>query len=407
MKKNLKEVLACVVKMILLICAALSLYISITSFLKIINETEPLQKQEEIGQLIAEEYLTSISQGNRPNTEIGNVEPVTDLDYEDNKLYKWFTESNAQGRLDAILEIPAISLRQSIFSGTAQQIEHDLANWLMVTARADFELGKTRYCIYAHNPLDKSLQISKAQTELKVGDYLIMTTDEHVYFYTISDIFGEYREKCTEEIVNNEDIGPECLYIFTCGRNEWQNKNLVIEAKIYQQYSLEDWIKNQDNYITEYKSHMQETEKPALLETTMQVKKDENMLMVDITDNNGNNIASGFSIGVFDENGYLVGSKLYEYKGTTVSVPIPEQEGLFYIGAYEAPDGYEKPEDKTITITEEQQIITIENMTQTSLPEETKTFQRDMTIVCICISAVLSTMAIIMIVTSVFRKRAR
>lgn len=233
--------------------------ISVTALLLYFKpfEKNELQQQEIYSEDLANEYLDIISTltpEELANLNNQNLEELIleKLNYEDNKLYGNMKESWAQGKIDCIIEIPEIQFRQCVFTGTQKQIEHDLGIWLAVTAQSGYTLGETRYCIYMHNPTNQSIQISKAQNNLKQNDYLVITKGTDVYLYRIESLTGENRFEAAKAYVENENIGPEKLYLFTCARDQWQGKSLMINATLYQKFHISNWQENKAKILKEY-----------------------------------------------------------------------------------------------------------------------------------------------------------
>ena len=332
------------------------------------QETKEMEEQEKISQLIAEEYLINVAQKEEPKVEeTAPSEPIesmpSDLDYDDNYIYKNLPESNAWGYVDSVLEIPALELRQTVFSGTPQQIEHDLSCWLTVTGRSDYILGATHYCIYAHNPTNKTVRISYAQEKLKPDDYILLTQKGNVFFYRVNNVFSEWRQKCSDIYVNNMEIDSTMLYIFTCGRGEWQYKNVVIEAKLVDTYSVTDWMENKDKYITEYKNMLNPVEvvKPKE-KMVLSLESKNERINVSLTTNNFQTV-NNCSIGVFDEDGYLVkiDGNPFKYDGGLLTLPkLPN--GKYCIGVYENHSEYLNPQEYSVEIDTKQYIKNIETV---------------------------------------------
>jgi sortase (surface protein transpeptidase) len=330
-------------RIILLFIIIILFCISIFSILYYFsNETEDIENQELISELVAEEYLIYVSQQSSEGTN-QDVEPTvptdsSDLDYTDNEIYSHFEESDAWGYIDCVLEIPAIDLRQSVFTGTPEQIQHDLKRWLSVTARSDYILGDTHYCIYMHNARNKSIKISYAQEKLREKDYMIVTKQNHVYLYQVTGVFGEWRNKCTDNYVNNMTVDNKKLYIFTCGRGEWQGKNLVIEGTVHAVYDTSDWVTNKDQYINEYKKDIGVIIEDPVVEKeqlVMNIETRDQSLIVSLHDENYANV-SNCTVGICDVDGYLVEGveNPIPYNGSAIVIPnLPK--GEYYIGVYE------------------------------------------------------------------------
>lgn len=308
------------------------------------SETRDMEQQELLSQQMADEYLLSLTERNFETPEDDeDVLPIIpeneELDYEDNRLFGYHTEDEAVGKLDCILEIPAIEFRQSIYTGTPSQIRSNLSKWMAVTCRADYVLGSTAYCIYLHNPTNKSIRISYAQETLVPGDYLIITQENTVYLYEMTNMFPEWREICTSKYADNKALDSSLLYIFTCARGEWQGRNLVIEGKLYNTYELSDWQQNQDMYIAEYKGQYKPIQTITKESLKLNITNEEEKIKVSLT-RPDNCQALHCSIGLFDNEGYLI-DEAYPYDGYPMLLDLPL--GEYIIGVYKNETEYESP----------------------------------------------------------------
>jgi sortase (surface protein transpeptidase) len=381
-------ILLCLLAMLLMICFR--------------NDTSEIESQEKVSRLIAEEYLIYVSQqenaDNQEDTDADQV-PASDFDYQDNHIYSRYDESYAWGHVDCVLEIPALDLRQSIFSGTVEQIEHDLKHWLPVTARANYMLGSSHYCIYIHNPTDKSIRISYAQELLKTTDYMVVTQGNTVYFYEITAIFPEWRNKCTEEYVNNMNIPSDKMYIFTCGRGEWQGRNIVIEGTVHNVYNAKDWNENKDHYVAEYKkdiAHL-DVDEPAVQEQLfMSTNIKNNSLYVAIYNKNYISV-NDCTIAILDTDGHLIENiqNPIEYQGAEILIPqLPS--GEYYIGVYENNTEYLDPLPCKITIDKnlhvEDVVVVDDSDTRNDRQSET---MRKISIISLSVSIIFGTIIIV------------
>lgn len=374
------------------------------------SQTDEMQSQENISELAAEKYLIDIKKEYLNN----NVEPSTpeqdttsptdqesDFDYNDNKIYSYFNESYAQGHVDCVIEIPAIDLRQSVFTGDADQIKHDLSHWLPVTARTDYVLGDTHYCIYMHNPRNKSIKISMAQDNLHVGDYMVITQKNNVYFYAVTGVFSEWRDKCSENYVNNDATGVEKLYIFTCARNEWQGKNLVIEGTMISTYSLTEWEQNKESYVTNYKKQNADITIPSveIPRTKLQLDLQTNGNVLQAIVSTDSFSIAHCKIGIFNYDGYLLGEEyLLQYDGGTIQLPQLE-EGQYYVGIYECPENSYSDSSYLINVNKSAQITysTNEDINETET-KQVKMLQI-ISICCLSLSFVFIVFTIIKLVS--------
>jgi sortase (surface protein transpeptidase) len=359
-----KQIIKKILPIVIIMCIAATMFVSIFKHFE--SESQEVQSQEQISDRLAEEYLINIKQQeeSQPSETIPNEEEPSlpsDLEYDDNEIYSYFDESYAHGKIDCVLEIPSIDLRQSVFTGTVEQIEHDLSRWLPVTARTDYILGSTHYCIYMHNPRDKSIQISKAQECMKIDDYMIVTKEQYVYFYRVSNIFAEWRNKCSDMYVNNMATSADKLYIFTCGRGEWQGRNLVIEGTIYDVYKTSEWINKKDEIIAQYKTH--------LIDEPIVEPENKGALLLDLQASKNNIIATlkspnftqvdGCLIGIVNEDGQAINGfeKPLECKNGEVTFQNL-QDGTYYIGVYDNNTEFADPLPYKVTVGTNQITIT-------------------------------------------------
>lgn len=292
------------------------------------SETQEMEDQEIAGSLMADEYLLSISEGTFTTITEDPTSNIDEFDYEDNEIFGSYSEDKAVGKLDCVLEIPAIELRQSVFTGTPQQIKTNLNRWLAVTGRSDYILGSTHYCVYMHNPTNKSIRISYAQETLVPGDYIVVTQEDTVFFYEMTRMFPEWRQTCTKAYTDNMALDSSWLYIFTCARREWQGRNLVIEGKLYNTYSLEDWTQNKDTYIAEYEGQYDRKDVSDML-LNMNITNEGNQLKVSVR-RPDNTHALHCSVGLFDNEGYVVGDE-YAYTGEPLYLDLPTGEYIIGI----------------------------------------------------------------------------
>ena len=333
------------------------------------NETKELEEQEQIGSALADEYLLSISESNLTLSEEETPILLEDeFEYEDNEIFGSYSEANAVGSLDCVLEIPAIELRQSVFTGTPSQIRRNLSKWLAVTGRSDYILGSTHYCIYMHNPTNKSIRISYAQETLVPGDYIVITKDNTVFFYEMTRMFPEWRQTCTKTYTDNMAISSDWVYIFTCARGEWQGRNLVIEGRLYNTYALSDWQENSLQYIAEYEGQYEEK------------TVDDMLLMMDITEENGDiqvtvrrpdgTHALHCAVGLFNNEGYVVGEE-YPYTGSPLKLNLAE--GQYIIGVSSNNTQYGTPMPYQINLTKQKADISTIDQVETNNEENGKT----------------------------------
>ena len=316
-------------------------------------------QNENLGEKFAEEYLMQLEE---QTITIQETEPQkepepSDLDYADHTIDE---NSHVVGYVDAVLEIPAIQFRQSILSGTQEEIDVNLENWLSVAARPNYKIGSTHYCIYIHSTSTSDITISQAQYKVGIDDYAILTSKDNVYLYQFVDVYPEWRDICTTEIVDNMTLPSDELYIFTCGHGEWTGKNTVLKAKLYKKYQRGNWENNKDIYIDDYKEMIEKQKE----EKAEPIRKKE--LSLDVkTETFGGTEASvvvsiqnkeyvDCSIALTDKDGYLVPGmeNPRKYEGEPMRFSNLT-EGEYYLGVYTCDERYNKPAPYKLTISKQ------------------------------------------------------
>lgn len=287
-----------------------------------------------------------------------------------------FTPDYAMGSIDCVLEIPSINLRRGVYTGTQEEINHDLDIWMAVTARADYELGKTHYVIYGHNYPVEELSFNRL-TEVRPPDYFTLSANEGVYFYEVTEFFADWRENVTANIVDNFSLPKDSCYILSCGRNEYRYKDVVVVGRLLEIYDTVYWAEHKSEIISEFKNdgaYIEALEKAeALKKGTAEQDVKEKLLLVtntldpkDITvsvlyPNSGDDgFAEGVTIGVFDQDGFIVLDEneeqlLWEQKSEIHHIRhLPP--GEYVIGIYKMDEEnevfFDIPEDLVLTISE-------------------------------------------------------
>lgn len=354
------------------------------------SETQEMENQEIMGSVLADEYLLSVSESNI-NSSIGiedsPMEGMDDFEYEDNEVFGSYSEANAVGTLDCVLEIPAIELRQSVFTGTPSQIQRNLSRWLAVTGRSDYILGSTHYCVYMHNPTNKSIRISYAQETLVPGDYIVVTKDNTVFFYEMTRMFPEWRQTCTKSYTDNMALSSDLLYIFTCARGEWQGRNLVIEGQLYNTYTLADWQANKELYIAEYQGQYKEKDLSDML-LSMEVTNQNGQIQVTVK-RPDNTHALHCSIGIFDNDGYV--KEEYSYTGSPVLLDLPEGEYIIGISTNNTEYGTPTP----YKINYSKKTTTIDTIDQ--IEEDLESTGQSMMAIACCFLGLFSLMYVVLL----------
>lgn len=142
-----------------------------------------------------------------------------------------YTPDYAIGSIQCVLDIPSVKIRRGVYGGSWEAIEHDLAIWMLVSARPDYKLGMTHYCIYGHNHPVEDLSFNRIK-EVKEGDFFTLTSKTGIFTYRVTRIFADSKENVTDEYVDNFSLTADNAYIITCGRGEFDNLDLVVEGSL-------------------------------------------------------------------------------------------------------------------------------------------------------------------------------
>lgn len=192
------------------------------------SNREAFQRQE-IEQSLADSYLEELYGEKDSSAELEKNEE----EWEDNVWYVrdgiHYTPDYAKGFLECVLEIPSVKIRRGVYSGTWEEIQHNLDIWMVTAARPDYELGKTHYCIYGHNHTVQNLSFNRLK-DVKKGELFKLTCEKGIFIYEVSEIFAWWREEVTEKLVDNFNLSANECYIITCGRGENRYKDLVVKG---------------------------------------------------------------------------------------------------------------------------------------------------------------------------------
>ena len=152
-----------------------------------------------------------------------------------------YTPDYAAGHLDCVLEIPKIKMRRGVYTGTASEIQHDLDIWMTTTAHTDYVLGETHYCIYGHNSPTQSLSFNDLK-HVGVGDIFLLTTEDYVYLYDVTDFYPQWRELVKKDITDNFSLPTDKCFIITCGRDQYRYKDIIVEGTLREKYTIDEWF---------------------------------------------------------------------------------------------------------------------------------------------------------------------
>ena len=164
-----------------------------------------------------------------------------------------YTPEYAVGRIDCVLEIPCISLRRCVYTGTDEEIMADLDMWFTVSASGALVPGETHYAIFGHNHTVQNLSFNRL-AEVSVGDYFTLTRDSEVYIYLVTDMFAAERGAGRAAYAYNDALDPSLCYIFTCGRDymllngvSTRYKDLIVEGTLWRVVPASVWMGEEEN----------------------------------------------------------------------------------------------------------------------------------------------------------------
>lgn len=129
-----------------------------------------------------------------------------------------FTPDYAVGDLACVLEYPGVGIRRGVYTGTWDELYHDLDMWMVTMARPDMIPGQTHLAIYGHNHTSQNLSFNNLN-KARVGDRFYLYAESGVYTYEVTDIFADGRDDTTYRYVDDFTIGTDICYIITCGRD--------------------------------------------------------------------------------------------------------------------------------------------------------------------------------------------
>lgn len=307
------------------------------------------QKEEE---RVAESYIKNISVNTQEAEEETTLEdPQTGaFDYTDDTYFireeTAYTPDYAKGHIDCVLEIPKIRLRRGVYTGTAEEIQHDLDVWMTVAASPGYQLGKTHYVIYGHNAPAQDLSFNRL-ADLEAGDYFVLTTSSGVYLYDVTKVYAEWRTNVTYDIAENYDLPADSCYIITCGRDEYRYRDLVVLGALREVYAYDEWQRIRD---TIGKADVLEKEKTP--EAVLSGEVIDGSLSLSVTLPDGSPV-SGISCALADKDGIFIEgrSAVTNEDGVAVMPLMGLPEGTYVAGtvSWEREEA-SPPKDVTVTV---------------------------------------------------------
>ncbi len=280
-----------------------------------------------------------------------------------------YTPDYAKGTLDCVLEIPSISLKRGVYTGTRWEIEYDLSIWMTTAASPDLKLGETHYAIYGHNHLAQDLSFNRLK-DVRIGDSFTLTKEGEVYHYLVSDILAEWRSTGRKRYALDMNQDPSLCYIFTGGRDHWlrdgrstRYKDYIVVGKLQGKYTASEWADRKktdsgpaEQTVTFVSRNLLKT----ILEVTAETDGQGARVTVSITDKGGRLIQEA-ALSLLNEDGNEVYSWI---QGENPEV-IPINEGIWVAAVTSLPENYEEPPGKEIQVSASMtKVITIGEETE-------------------------------------------
>ena len=277
--------------------------------------------RQEIEESIAITYIQDLKNGNPEATvEYEDVTtesvvtesyatPRTEREFDDvNYPYfngRHYTPDYATGEIMGVLEVPSIQLRRGIYTGTWEDIVHDLDAWMTVQARPDYVLGETHFAIYGHNSVTQDLSFNRLRY-VQIGEYFTITSGDKVYYYEATDFFADWRECVTAYYVDNFNLPSDKCYLITCGRDEYRWRDIVLVGTLQKVYDLDEWDAGEMHFYDVVKTE----------HTTVGIRNEKAEAKLDITSGNGtirvtvrdknDTPLEGITVGFYDFDGMVL-----------------------------------------------------------------------------------------------------
>ena len=259
-----------------------------------------------------------------------------------------YTPDFARGKLACVLEIPSISLKRGVYSGSQEEIEHDLDIWLTTAASPFLRVGETHYAIYGHNHLVQDLSFNRLK-DVKPGDVFTLTSEKKVYSYRVTSIFAEWRSVGRKKYATNLDLDPSLCYIFTCGRDHWL---LHGKSTRYKDYLIEGTLFDHDEENEKAGiDHQLVKMEPLLLPAKLEIIEngmtaDGLLLIAALKDENGA-FLTGATLSLLDTDGNEITSWTQGTRPKQLVLP----EGTYVAAVTELGDSFhEEPDGVEITV---------------------------------------------------------
>ena len=373
-------------KIYLLLTAASAVMLA-ASFLLSLETLKGIRRQRQEAAVI-EEYLKNYSASVRENetasSEVSSKEepeetvcdetegtiPVSSGIVDDRYYSRdgvTYTPDFAKGTLDSVLEIPCISLKRGVYTGSRSEIEYDLSIWLTTVSSPEIKLGETHYAIYGHNHLVQDLSFNRLK-DVRIGDRFTLTKEDRIYAYRVTDILADWRNSGRKKYATNMNQDPSLCFIFTCGRDHWllngqstRYKDYIVVGTLQGVYSAAEW-QDKENVPPEPETVTFVARN--LMKTRLEVRTESDtqgmVLKVAQMDEN-DRFVQGSVLSILDSDGIEVISWVQENGYKELRLP----EGTWVIAVTEQDDKYEEPPGKEVTVTSSlTKVITIGEETE-------------------------------------------
>lgn len=164
-----------------------------------------------------------------------------------------YTPEYASGKLLCVLSVPTAGIRRGVYTGTVEDITHDLEIWMVTVANTDMVPGKTPMTILGHNHPSQDLSFNNLGS-VQIGDHFYIYSTTGIFEYETTDIFIMGRETVMQQLGADLTRPKEKCYIVTCGR-DWMTVNGV--SSRYQDFVVEGNLTRKMT-LSEYKEALEE-----------------------------------------------------------------------------------------------------------------------------------------------------
>ena len=323
-----------------------------------------------------------------------------------------YTPDYAAGHLDCVLEIPKIKMRRGVYTGTTSEIQHDLDIWMTTTAHTDYVLGKTHYCIYGHNSPTQSLSFNDLK-HVGVGDIFLLTTEDYVYLYDVTDFYPQWRELVKKDITDNFTLTADKCFIITCGRDQYRYKDIVVVGTLREKYSIDEWLGAEGKISPKGPEPIPVSIAAAKEGTVLSGSLQADKLQLCLESRSGSPISSA-ELCVADSNGLFMtnvsGSFVTDHNGIAEFPVSAFQSGEYYtVGVLKMEsDQYELPADLEFTLgsKSDKKELVVDKVTDDTPQNDSYMIIWGVLLIITAILAVICTIQICRIINNIGKEKA-